>query len=125
MKIGTILWVIWTLVLLAVLLLPGGGITPFKDFQHWDKIAHFCLFAVTGFLSIYGATFFPKFRTRCIFGLIFGLTLAIGTELGQSLIPSRTVSIFDFLADLAGLILGVLVYILLYRKVSIRSRLRL
>jgi VanZ family protein len=126
MKIRTVLWVIWTLALLAVLLLPlKDGIFPPEGFRYWDKVVHFGLFAVTGFMSIYGASFFSKFSYRFIFGLIFGLVLAIGTEFGQSFVTSRSTSLFDLLADLIGLSLGLFTYTLLYRQKGIRLRLRL
>lgn len=126
MKIKTVLWVIWTLVLLAILLSPmRGGIFPPEGFRYWDKVVHFGLFAVTGFMSIYGASFFSRFRHRFIFGVVVGLVLAAGTELGQSLVPSRNTDLYDFLADVAGLCLGVLAYALLYSRQGIRSRLRL
>jgi VanZ family protein len=125
-KIRTVLWAIWTLALIAILLLPlkDGFFTP-GGFHYWDKVVHFGLFAVTGFISIYGASFFSKFSYRFIFGLVFGLALAIGTESGQSFVPSRSTSLFDLLADLIGLSLGLLTYALLYRQENIRQRLRL
>jgi VanZ family protein len=126
MKIKTILWVLWTLALLAVLLVPmRESIFPGEGFRYWDKVVHFGLFAVTGFISIYGASFISRFKYRLVFSIIFGLALAAGTELGQSLVPSRDTSLYDFLADIAGLCLGVLAYALLYRQEGIRSHLRL
>jgi VanZ family protein len=126
MKIKTIIWVIWTFVLLAILLSPmRGSIFSPGGFRYWDKVVHFGLFAITGFMSIYGAAFFARFRYRLIFGLVIGLMLAVGTELGQALVPSRDTSLYDFLADLAGLCFGVLAYVILYRQEGIRSRLSL
>lgn len=101
------------------------GISPGGGFRHWDKVVHAGLFAVTGFMSIFGASFFSRFRYRFIFGVVIGLVLAAATELGQSLIPHRTADVYDFLADVVGLCLGVLAYNLLYRSEGIRSRLRL
>jgi VanZ family protein len=126
MKIRTVLWVMWTLALLVILLLPlrDGFFAP-GGFRYWDKVVHFVLFAVTGFMSIYGTSFFSKFSYRLIFGLVFGLALAIGTESGQYLVPSRSSSFFDLLADLLGLFLGLLTYALLYRHEGIRLRFRL
>jgi len=108
--------VIWTLMLLGVLLAPirESFIPNLGGFQHWDKIAHFGLFAITGFISIYGAGFFSRFAAKVLFGLIFGLALALGTELGQYLIPFRDPDFYDLLADLAGLFLGLLSSALLY-----------
>jgi VanZ family protein len=115
-KINTVLLILWTLILLGLLLSPikESLIPSIGGFQHWDKVAHFCLFAITGFISIYGASFFSRFRARVLFGLVFGLILAVGTELGQYLIPFRDPEFSDLLADFAGLFLGLLSGTLLY-----------
>jgi VanZ family protein len=116
MKINTIILTIWTLLLLVVLLSPLKA-SVFPDlggFRHFDKVVHFCLFAVTGFLGIYGSSFFASFRYRLLFGFIFGLVLAAGTELGQAFIPHRSPSLYDLQADLTGLSLGLLFYTWLY-----------
>jgi len=110
MKTRTILLVFWTLTLLFILLFPTKDSLShdYLGFHHWDKVAHFGLFAVTGFVSILSTGFFSKFRSRLLFGLIFGLVLAFGTELGQYLIPCHYPEFYDLLADLAGLSLGLL-----------------
>ena len=109
-KIGTVLLILWTLFLLGILLSPirENLIASRSGFQHWDKVAHFVLFAITGFITIYGSGFFQRFGVRVLFGLIFGIVLAVGTELGQYLIPSRDPEFYDLLADLAGLFFGLL-----------------
>ena len=112
--------------LLALLLLPIGNLAPeIGGFRHWDKIAHLGLFAVTGFMSVYGASFFSRLRNRFIFALAFGLALAVGTELGQSFVSSRGTSLYDLLADFIGLSVGLTTYVLLYSQKGIRSRFRL
>ena len=57
---------IWMLVLWGLLLAPIGeeGIASDLGFKHWDKIAHFCLFGVTGFVSTFGISFFSALRSR-------------------------------------------------------------
>ena len=116
MKKRTLLLVVWTLMLLGVLLSPirPGLIPPLGGFQHWDKVAHFLLFAVTGFISIYGAGFFSRLWARVLFGLVFGSVLALGTEFGQYFIPFREPDIYDFIVDLAGLFFGLVFYTLFY-----------
>jgi VanZ family protein len=116
MKINTLLLTLWTLLLLAVLLSPlKEGVIPSSwGFRHFDKVVHFCLFAVTGFLGICGAGFFASFRNRLLFGFVFGLVLAAGTEFGQAFIPHRTPSLYDLQADLTGLSLGLLFCTWLY-----------
>jgi VanZ family protein len=115
-KKRTLLLIIWTLILLGLLLSPirPGLVPEFGGFQHWDKVAHFVLFVITGFISIYGAGFFSRLGARILFGLVFGLVLALGTEIGQYFMPSRDPEFYDLLADLAGLFLGLLSSVLLY-----------
>jgi len=57
---------IWMLVLWGLLLAPIGeeGIASDLGFKHWDKIAHFCLFGVTGFVGAFAASFFRTLRSR-------------------------------------------------------------
>jgi VanZ family protein len=107
---------LWTLILLGLLFLPAlDSLLPVRDwFHHFDKVAHFGLFAVTGFVGIYGASFFSRFRSRMLFGVVFGLALAVGTELGQHFIPSRDMDFYDLLADWAGLFFGLFAYTFYY-----------
>jgi VanZ family protein len=126
-KTGTVLLILWTVVLLALTLSPFAvSLLPqWGGFQHWDKVVHFCLFAVTGFISVYGAAFLARSWARALFGLVFGLVLALGTELGQTLVPGREMSRYDLYADLAGLIAGLVFYALLYSNHWLRARLKL
>jgi VanZ family protein len=109
--------IIWLVVLWGLLLAPIGedGIISFGGFKHWDKIAHFGLFGVTGFVGAFGASFFGTLRPRILFAMILGLLLAVCTEVVQSLIGFRTGSPYDLLADIAGLSVALLLYALLYR----------
>jgi VanZ family protein len=116
MKIGAFILAAWTLLLLALLFLPVQiNFIPMPGgFSHFDKVAHFGLFGVTGFLGIYGSTFFASFRYRLLFGLVFGLVLAAGTEAVQYFIPYRDMEFYDLLSDWAGLFLGLLSYTFYY-----------
>ena len=109
--------IIWVLVLWGLLLAPIGedGVSSFVGFKHWDKIAHFGLFGVTAFVGAFGASFFGTLRSRILFAMILGLFLAVCTEGAQSLIGFRTGSPYDLLADMAGLSVALLLYVLLYR----------
>ena len=125
MKISTIIWVLWIIVLLLLLLLPIGNLAPdIGGFRHWDKVAHLGLFAVTCFMSVYGASFFSRFRNKIVFALVFSLALAVGTEYAQSLV-SRDTSLYDLLADVIGIFIGLVLYFFLYSRRDIRSRFRL
>ena len=105
MKWGIIVLVLWIAVLLSLLFAPINEkiVHPFLGFKHWDKVAHFGLFFITGFIAFIGARFLRRFWARMCFGITFCLFLAVGSELAQSLVPSRDTSLYDLLADMLGL----------------------
>ena len=128
MKREFVILIVWMLVLWGLLLAPIGeeGIASDLGFKHWDKIAHFCLFGVTGFVGAFAASFFGfgVLRSRILFGMILGLFLAVCTEGAQSLIGFRNGSPHDLLADIAGLLAALLLYALLYRRWTDRASFR-
>lgn len=127
MKRHIIVLVLWTLVLLGLLLAPIGEaeIPAPGEFKHWDKVYHFGLFAVTGFVGVFGARFLSLFRSRILFGIVFGLFLAVSTEFAQSLIPCRNMSLNDLLADVVGLGVALLLYAILCHRVELRALFKL
>lgn len=108
----------WTLLIIALCSIPGGSL-PDPDVVGADKVAHFILFGVFGWLWI-GVT-----DTRRGPGawsvLLGGLLLAVLTEIYQGLLPfQREPSALDALANAAGLIAGISGDHLLRRKRSRR-----
>jgi VanZ family protein len=119
--------VLWTLFLIFLMMVPVDDI-PFARaiiVRNWDKVAHVGLFAVTGFVSVYGAGFLRRFNSRLAFGLIFSVLLSFGTEYAQSFTTYRTADVYDFMADLLGVFMGLFVYLALYIQADLRARLRL
>jgi VanZ family protein len=109
-----IVLILWTLVLLGLTLAPIGGVEKYQfgGFSHWDKVAHLILFGITGFIYAWGASYFKTITVRALFGLVLALALALITEELQHFV-ARNPSFCDLLADMAGLSLGLLLYILL------------
>lgn len=105
-------FILWTLIVLALLLAPIGDFEEHmpSGFRHWDKLAHIALFGVTGVVSAYGSVFVGSIRNRILFALAFSLTLAVATEVAQRYIGGRTGSFYDLLSDVAGLSLALLLY---------------
>jgi VanZ family protein len=122
---GVVVLVLWTLILLGLLLAPQVSLPLPQGFKQWDKVAHVGLFGVTAFVSVFGTKFFNQFKSRLLFGAIFSLLLAAATEFVQSFISTRTADPFDFLCDMIGLFIGLLLYSILYRRKRLRSRLKL
>lgn len=83
---------------------------PPQLWPHLDKGAHFVEY------SILGALLFRAFRLSggsrreaTLLSIALAAALAAGDEWLQSHVPGRTASLFDGLADLAGLLTGVLI----------------
>lgn len=121
MKRYIIILVLWTFVLLGLLLSPVWGviIPAVAELKHVDKVCHFILFAITGFVGVYSARFFNLFRSRLLFGTIFGMFLALCTEFAQSVIPCRNMSLYDLFADIVGLGVALSLYAFLYRQAGL------
>lgn len=80
-----------------------------------DKVAHFGLFGITGVVGVFGASFLRRFKTRMLFVIVLGIFLAAATELVQSLIPYRSMDVYDFLADVLGLGIALAFLAILHR----------
>jgi VanZ family protein len=124
-KWGVVVLTLWTLVLLGLLLAPSVPLPIPHGFKYFDKVAHVGLFGVTVCVSVFGSKFFSRFKLRLLFGIILSLFLAAGTEFVQSFSSTRTADPYDFLCDLVGLFLGLLLYAMLYSRKGLRSRLKL
>ena len=106
---------VWCLVILLAISLPPGNIprTGLFSIPHFDKLVHFVLFTIWGFLLFYG---FRKQKTGnllrenpTVTAIATGLVYGIFTELLQHFIMSgRQGNFFDILSDLFGTVFGVL-----------------
>lgn len=81
-------------------LLPAGELGP----GQWDKLAHFSCYALFAILA------FRVDKGRVAFGaLCLGIVLFGGLlEYAQSMTPDRMMSVYDFLANTLGVIVGAL-----------------
>lgn len=127
MKRGLFLLIVWTLILLSVLLAPIGNIDipVLEGFRYRDKVVHFILFLITGLISVWATRFFSKFSARIVFGSLFSLLLAFCIETGQLLLPYRDMSVYDLIADIAGLVFGMGLSAFIYNINAARSLFRL
>lgn len=94
--------------------LPGKAFPQLPvllDLFHPDKLIHLFIFGVYVFLQINGLVRQPVFpslnRNAVPVTLVIGLFLSAGTELLQGVvIPGRIGSIYDFIANVAGCLIG-------------------
>ena len=83
--------------------LPGGG--------NRDKLAHFCAYVGLAFLLCGSGACFRRMG-RASYAAILGLTACYGIvdELTQLLVKNRTADPLDWLADMSGTIVGMLIF---------------
>ena len=110
------------IVILILTGLPGSLFPRVKPVVGYDKVAHILMYATFAFLSIWGYRwqFVNKGKAYRKKALILTLVISIAyggmTELMQEfLVPTRTGDWFDFLADIIGTGLGVLLFYVFFR----------
>ncbi len=101
---------VWTLVVLLALFLPARAIDAPESLSipGLDKAVHFILFAILTFLiamALRERGISYKAWMLCLILGLFGLS----TELIQTLIEDRNGDILDFGADMAGVVIALLI----------------
>jgi VanZ family protein len=94
MKKNTLLYV--TVIALLITLIP----LPYKAIELanvWDKLIHFFIFSVLGFIAQ---------NVLALFSLLYGLFLATVTELCQKFIPTRNPDLIDWAVNFLGIVIG-------------------
>ncbi|MDK2978624.1 MAG: hypothetical protein PWP52_1338 [Bacteroidales bacterium] len=118
---GFIFWC-WLILILLVSTLPGGPEmkAEFNDKSiRLDYLLHFiAYFSLAIFYLLWKANKYFNIKPRLLYSfLIGGFILAAGMEGIQSLIPGRSFNPYDFYANAAGIILGIIApKILFYKK---------
>ncbi len=113
--------ILWILLILLLGLSPGEAMpdTDVWDFLSFDKVAHFFIFAVLSFLLIIGFTKqysfkFVKYNAQ-ILAIGFSIFYSLLIELGQALIPGRSMEYADLLANCIGALSGWVIFYLIYK----------
>lgn len=109
-----ILALLWTLAILAACTIPGSSLPSVSLFEH-DKLIHMALFAV--FAWLWMAALPLSFGRRSALVMATGVAYAVLTEVYQGLLPfDRRPDPLDAVADIAGVTLGILIFVLARRK---------
>ncbi|HKL07696.1 MAG TPA: VanZ family protein [Bacteroidales bacterium] len=108
---GFLFW-FWLILILLASTLPGGPEmkTEFNDKSiRLDYLLHFiAYFSLAIFYLLWKANKYFNIKPHLLYSfLIGGFILAAGSEAIQSLIPGRTFNAYDFYANAAGIIAGV------------------
>ncbi|MBL1279989.1 MAG: VanZ family protein [Fluviicola sp.] len=88
-----------------------------------DKISHFIAYSVL-MLNVGLLTY--SSRKKFIFGILLSILFGVMIEVAQHFVPGRFMSFYDVLANAAGVGIGVVLTVFLFKRVNkILQRLRL
>jgi len=110
---------IWAGIILLLILMPGQQMPEIGDLFSFDKLAHAAVFCILCFFMIIGFSkqhTYQRFKEHPVkYSLIFSSTYASILELGQALIPERTMDFYDLVFNITGVILGYLTFLIIYK----------
>ncbi len=100
----------WTLLILAGCSIPGDNIPDISfDLFEEDKLVHFSFFSI--FAWLWSKALPDGFSGKLSVVGITGIAYGIATELYQGMLPwDRTPDPMDAVANIIGLLTGILVY---------------
>ncbi len=114
----------WTFIVVVLTILPGGyfpSVPHFMDLFSPDKITHLLIFGTLCFLTIldldkqYKRPYLRYHKIKIAF--TYSFILGAITEILQSEMNwGRQGSIYDFIANITGGLLGILLYKKIYKK---------
>jgi len=83
-----------------------------------DKAFHLIEFAILGFLLSFGTFLSIKsgFNVKAYLTFLCGALLGALDELHQYFVPGRSTEILDWTADASGVLLGLFIFISLFRR---------
>lgn len=122
--------ILWGVVILILSGVPGNYIPSVFGFLDWispDKMVHLMMYAVFVFVLLRGLRK-QKQKNEISKGLIYsilGIGIAFGgiTEVLQNTVfIRRNGNIYDFIADIIGCLIGLMIYLVYQRKKNRESR---
>ena len=109
--------IIWAVIIL-LLTLTSGGSNANIEFVYTDKLVHLIIFLVLSFLVIVGVSKQNGIRVKTktiITSVLLCMLYGILIEFIQYTLPQREFDYFDFLANNAGVVFGVLMFYVVYK----------
>jgi VanZ family protein len=116
--------ILWAIIILILLGLPGSDLpdASFINIPQFDKLVHAGLFGILVFLLARGFYLQHRFDnlTKHFIQFSFLISVFYGglTEILQGRVfPDRTSDIFDFISDVAGSAIAIVLFLLYKKKV--------
>ena len=111
--------IVWALVILLLVLMPGAQMAKADVMFSFDKLAHAFVFFVLVFLMIVGFTkqhTFPLLRSGAVkYTLLISISYALMLEAGQLLVTGRMVEVYDAISNVSGCVLGYGFFYVVYK----------
>ena len=116
--------ILWGALIILLTALPGNvfpRLPSYMDLFQPDKLVHLFIFMVFVFLMVRGFRMDgnpPVFRRNPVtIALTFAISIGGLTEIMQGLvIPMRTASPYDFIANVAGSSIGAILFLILEKR---------
>lgn len=110
--------VFWVLAFSVLVLssMPGAGAIS-DSIKNVDKLAHFGAFFLLTILLLFAYKFSKPFFTTALVMALFGFAI----ELLHLYVPQRVFSLYDFAADLLGIIAALIIYRMIRSKFNVTS----
>lgn len=104
---------LWALFIFCLHIIPSEKLPSPPDWGFSvDKLIHFFLFAVLGFLLVRSFKLAKSHRSRQIlFAVIISVSFGFLMETVQILVPGRTYHVVDLIADGTGAVFGCLLFV--------------
>jgi VanZ family protein len=110
---------IWAVIILLLVLMPGAQMAKADVVFSFDKIAHGFVFCVLVFLMIVGFakqnTFTPLRSHPVKYALLISIAYALILEAGQLLVSGRMVEVYDAVANVSGCLVGYGIFYVVYK----------
>ena len=111
--------IVWAIIILILVLMPGAQMAKADVVFSFDKIAHGFVFCVLVFLMIIGFTkqhTFAMLRSGpAKYALLFSVAYALLLEAGQLLVSGRMVELYDAAANVSGCVAGYGLFYVVYK----------
>jgi len=104
---------IYCVLVLLVSSIPGDTLNSFK-LVVWDKALHFLEYSILGLLLVFSLK--QKQVVVVLMVLAGGMIFGIFDEVWQQFILNRSSSIFDWFADVIGILFGGMVSLVISRR---------
>ncbi len=106
--------ILWAALLFVLSSIPSAALPSFA-IKIKDLLLHFAAYSVFGYLLLLAIIQTPGRASGKLLFLVFIIGMVYGAtdELHQKLVAGRTCTVHDFLADCAGILFGMAVFMLL------------